>query len=44
MRGHILNCATISLHFPRIDVSTCTLLIEWGDSLLLVDTGIGEEV
>ena len=43
MRGHILNCATIELYFPRISVATCCLLIEWGDGLLLVDTGIGEE-
>ncbi len=43
MRGQILNCATISLKFPRIDVATCCLLIEWGDGLLLVDTGIGED-
>ena len=43
MRGHILNCASIELYFPRINVATCTLLIEWGDGLLLVDTGIGEQ-
>ena len=43
MNGHILNCATIELYFPRIAVSTCCLLIEWGDALLLVDTGVGEQ-
>ncbi len=42
MRGHILNCATIRLYFPPINVATCCLLLEWGDGLLLVDTGLGE--
>ena len=41
MKYHVLNCGTIRLHFPPLEVATRCLLVEIGDSLLLVDTGIG---
>lgn len=41
MKVHVLNCATIGLAFPRVDVATCCLLAEAEDGLVLVDSGLG---
>ena len=41
MKVHVLNCATIGLPFPAVDVATCCLLAESDDGLVLVDTGLG---
>ncbi len=41
MKVHVLNCATIGLRCPPVDVATCCLLAESDDGLVLVDTGLG---
>lgn len=41
MKIHVLNCATIQLYLPSIEVATCCLLVESSDGLMLVDTGLG---
>ena len=43
MKVHVLNCATIQLFLPAIEVATCCLLVESGESLILVDTGVGTQ-
>ena len=41
MNTHVLNCATIHLYLPPIEVATCCLLVESSDGLILIDTGLG---
>jgi glyoxylase-like metal-dependent hydrolase (beta-lactamase superfamily II) len=41
MNVHLLNCATIRLYLPSIEVATCCLLVEGSEGLILVDTGVG---
>jgi glyoxylase-like metal-dependent hydrolase (beta-lactamase superfamily II) len=41
MNAHVLNCATIRLYLPPIEVASCCLLVESSDGLILVDTGLG---
>lgn len=43
MDAHVLNCATIRLYLPAIEVATCCLLVESNDGLILIDTGVGTQ-
>lgn len=43
MNVRVLNCATIRLYLPSIEVATCCLLVESSEGLILIDSGVGTQ-